>query len=56
MGEKMDGAMLGRRLFIGGLFPEVTKDELQQRFAPFGHINSVEIKIRKDYDGNYLKT
>ncbi|KAL4227157.1 nucleolar protein 8 [Mactra antiquata] len=44
------------RLFVGGLFPEITKDELQERFKSFGEVNSVEIKIRKDYDGSPIKT
>lgn len=40
-----------KRLFVGGLFPDVKPEDLCQRFAQYGTIKGTEIKIRKDDDG-----
>ena len=42
------------RLFVGGLFEGVTSEDLKQRFSRFGNVDDVEIKVRKDDDGNFL--
>ena len=36
-----------KRIFVGGLFSGVTKEALQERFSRFGHVESVEIKVKK---------
>ena len=33
-----------KRIFVGGLFPEVTEDDIQKRFEHFGEVSGVEIK------------
>ncbi len=40
-----------RRLFVGNLFPEVTKDDFAKLFARFGTVTSAEVKSKKDMDG-----
>ncbi|XP_048742139.2 nucleolar protein 8-like isoform X2 [Ostrea edulis] len=42
-----------KRVFIGGLFPEVTEGEIRDRFGRFGEVEDVEIK-RKKTDGESL--
>lgn len=36
-----------RRIFVGGLAPDVTSEDLHKRFAPFGHVVSVEVILDK---------
>ena len=36
-----------RRLFVGGLAPDITAEDLHKRFAPFGHVMSVEVILDK---------
>lgn len=43
-----------KRLFVGGLFPEVNDEELKSRFGRFGSVKGTEIKIRKDSNGIYF--
>lgn len=39
-----------KRLFVGGLFPEVTEDDIFERFKRFGEVTGVEIKKKKTTD------
>ncbi|XP_074645070.1 uncharacterized protein LOC141901617 isoform X1 [Tubulanus polymorphus] len=41
-----------KRLFIGGLFSDITDDALADRFKQFGDVTAVEIKLRRDEEGN----
>lgn len=40
-----------KRLFIGGLFHNVTECELEDRFKHFGKVFEVEIRRKKDESG-----
>lgn len=44
-----------KRVFIGGLFPEVTEGEIRDRFGRFGEVEDVEIKRKKTDGGKTLK-
>jgi len=44
------------RVFVGGLFDAVTKDELKNRFQTFGDVQDVTIVHKKDGEGNISKT
>jgi len=48
--------MGSKRLFVGNLFPEVTQDDLQQRFSKFGSVSKIEVKNKKDIDGKISQT
>jgi len=48
--------MGSKRLFVGNLFPEVTQDDLQQRFSKFGSVSKIEVKNKKDIDGQISQT
>jgi len=48
--------MGNKRLFVGNLFPEVSQDDLQERFSKFGSVSKIEIKNKKDIDGNISQT
>lgn len=39
-----------KRLFVGGLFPGVTEDDIVERFKHFGEVTDVEIKKKKTTD------
>lgn len=39
-----------KRLFVGGLFPGVTEDDIVERFKRFGEVTDVEIKKKKTTD------
>ncbi|CAH2312377.1 nucleolar 8 [Pelobates cultripes] len=45
-----------KRLYVGGIGPSITNDELTDRFQKFGNVNDVEIISRKDEHGNPVKT
>ncbi|XP_075795813.1 nucleolar protein 8 isoform X3 [Pelodiscus sinensis] len=45
-----------KRLYVGGLGHTVSEAELQERFSKFGNVTDVEIVIRKDEQGNPMKT
>jgi len=45
-----------KRLFVGNLFPEVTSDDLEKKFSSFGEVSKIEIKTKKDIDGNVAQT
>ena len=40
-----------RRVFVGGLFPEVTEADLKDRFQRFGKVTSVEVKRKDNFKG-----
>ena len=44
------------RLFIGNLFNEASKDDLDRLFKEFGGAQKVDIKAKKDIEGNVLTT
>ena len=46
--------MMLRKLFIGGLFPEVKEEQLRQRFSTYGTISDIEIKTKNDESGTIL--
>lgn len=48
--------MVLKRVFIGGLYPGVTENELKQRFSSYGAISDIEVKVKKDVEGNPVKT
>jgi hypothetical protein len=48
--------MGSKRLFVGNLFPDVSQDDLQQRFSKFGSVSKIEIKNKKDIDGQISQT
>jgi len=41
-----------KRLFVGGLFDEVTPEDLKQRFAKYGNVMSVDLKAKRNSFGN----
>ncbi|CAG0889491.1 unnamed protein product [Darwinula stevensoni] len=45
-----------KRLFVGNLFPDVKEDELRQQFVKFGDVNAVEVRHKKDVEGNVVNT
>ncbi|CAI9717903.1 nucleolar protein 8 isoform X1 [Octopus vulgaris] len=45
-----------KRLFIGGLFDNVTECEIKDRFKHFGKVSEVEIRKKKDESGKPIKT
>ena len=47
---------MSKRLFVGNLFPEVTSDDLTRLFGKFGNVDGVEVKTKKDIDGNVVNT
>ena len=42
-----------KRLFIGGLFEGITPAEVKERFTKFGDIHSVDVKVKKDFEGKF---
>lgn len=46
------GAM--RRLYVGGLSHSVTQKDLKDRFGKFGQVEDVELRTRKDSEGEGL--
>jgi len=45
-----------RRLYVGNLFPEVTDEDIKKRFSKFGSVTKVEIKSKRDIDGEVTET
>ncbi|CAF89737.1 unnamed protein product, partial [Tetraodon nigroviridis] len=45
-----------QRLYVGGLGHTVTQKDLRDRFGKFGHVEDVELRIRKDAAGVPYKT
>ncbi|XP_060062959.1 nucleolar protein 8-like [Ylistrum balloti] len=45
-----------KRLFVGGLFNNITDSELRDRFSKFGNVDSIEIKTKKNSNGLPEKT
>ncbi|XP_037759451.1 nucleolar protein 8 isoform X1 [Chelonia mydas] len=52
----MEKKQVLKRLYVGGLGHTVSEAELQERFSKFGNVTDVEIVIRKDEQGNPMKT
>ncbi len=44
------------RFYVGNLFQTVTEHELKSLFERFGTINKIEIKNKRDVDGNVSGT
>lgn len=40
-----------QRLYVGGLSHTVTQKDLKDRFGKFGDVAEVELRIRKDAEG-----
>lgn len=40
-----------QRLYVGGLSHTVTQKDLKDRFGKFGDVEDVELRIRKDTEG-----
>ena len=45
-----------KRFFVGNLFPDANQSDLEKLFSKFGSVVDVEIKNKKDPDGNVLTT
>ncbi|XP_067683325.1 nucleolar protein 8-like isoform X2 [Haliotis asinina] len=45
-----------RRIYVGGLFPEIHPDDLRSKFARFGSVEDIQIKVRRDEQGEPVKT
>lgn len=43
-----------QRLYVGGLGHAVTQKDLRDRFGKFGAVEDVELRIRKDAEGQEL--
>ena len=41
-----------RRIHVGGLFPTITASELSDKFSKFGNVTNIELKVRKNENGN----
>ncbi|XP_065263552.1 nucleolar protein 8 [Emys orbicularis] len=52
----MEKKQVLKRLYVGGLGHTVSEAELQERFSKFGNVTDTEIVIRKDDQGNPMKT
>ncbi|XP_032641755.1 nucleolar protein 8 isoform X2 [Chelonoidis abingdonii] len=52
----MEKKQVLKRLYVGGLGHTVSEAELQERFSKFGNVTDAEIVIRKDDQGNPMKT
>ncbi|OWF56553.1 Nucleolar protein 8 [Mizuhopecten yessoensis] len=40
-----------KRIFVGGLYNNITESELSERFSKFGNVDNIEIKTKKNSDG-----
>ncbi len=45
-----------RRLYVGGLSHSVTQKDLKDRFGKFGHVEDVEVRTRRDEEGEESNT
>lgn len=45
-----------RRLYVGGLSHTVTQKDLKDRFGKFGDVEDVELRTRRDEDGEECRT
>nr|KAJ3417068.1 nucleolar protein 8 [Polyrhizophydium stewartii] len=48
---ELNAAPVSKRLFVGGVAPEVTPEELGARFAAFGQVSGVAIESKAGADG-----
>ena len=44
-----------KRVYVGGLPPGVSTDEVAERFSKFGQVSGIDIHTKKTDDGNALK-
>ncbi|XP_057312777.1 nucleolar protein 8-like [Hydractinia symbiolongicarpus] len=52
----MEQQLSSYRVFVGGLFPSVTKEDLSGKFKSFGNVTDVVVIQRKDDEGHVSKT
>uniref|UniRef100_UPI00398E5B29 nucleolar protein 8 isoform X2 n=1 Tax=Pristiophorus japonicus TaxID=55135 RepID=UPI00398E5B29 len=52
----METAKSLKRVFVGGLHHMVSESEIKERFSTFGDVTDVDIVLRKDNQGNPVKT
>lgn len=45
-----------RRLYVGGLGHSVTQKDLKDRFGKFGEVEDVELRTRRDDEGEKTNT
>lgn len=45
------GCGVMQRLYVGGLSPTITQKDLKDRFGKFGDVEEVELRTRKDAEG-----
>lgn len=45
-----------RRLYVGGLSHTVTQKDLKDRFGKFGEVEDVELRTRRDDEGEESST
>jgi len=45
-----------KRLYVGNLCPQITSDELKDKFKKFGEVEGAEVKHKTDIDGNPIQT
>lgn len=44
-----------RRLYVGGLSHSITQKDLKDRFGKFGEVEDVEVRTRRDDEGEESK-
>lgn len=49
--QNLPGCGAMQRLYVGGLSHTVTQKDLKDRFGKFGDVEEVELRIRKDSEG-----
>lgn len=52
--QNLAGCGVMQRLYVGGLSHTVTQKDLKDRFGKFGDVEDVELRIRKDAEGQEL--
>ena len=55
-GNKVLGQADRKRLFVGNLNADVTREDLKKLIGKFGDVTSVDIKTKNDVEGNPLTT
>lgn len=46
--------MAEKRLLIKGLPPNVSENEVEKRFKPYGKVSDIKMSVRKDMDGQIM--
>lgn len=49
--QNRPGCGVMQRLYVGGLSHTVTQKDLKDRFGKFGDVEDVELRIRRDSEG-----